>query len=349
MSCHGASNWALFRSCAKPILQFNQSSESQRVYIVPLLPICLLLSFFLHRISIESDLEAHTSFCLQYTTCTFDIPDFIASRYGYTLTPISFLLAWYVYTIFPSAYLSGVYLPTCISSCPIVTTCIYSVYAGQYYKMNTDTVNTVSTPRGDDSNKENDPRLVNILPPPRRRSRPQQQPLASVGYQLGPPIQLTRQDLEFTIYEDETAHEMSDDGVSLLERVTGCFKWTVACDPRDVLRWVRDKGYHQRWNMDQKRRFVRFLDWMAPLVMEGGDSKGDPLMMAMDKAITRMINERFEELGLQNLALERGGPTVLFTPLEEDRHVIYRRDFTEHEQQFIDVLWPEHWAPGQES
>jgi hypothetical protein len=144
------------------------------------------------------------------------------------------------------------------------------------------------------------------------------------------------------------AIEMNYDIVSLLERVTGCYLWTVEFDLRDVWLWVQDKRFHRRWDRTQKRHFVKFLGNMLPLVDEARDSEGDPVKMLIDRTNTWIIDRRFEELGLQNLVMEKNGPTVLFTPRGEDRHVIYRRDFTEEEQRLIDILWPEHWAPEQE-
>lgn len=274
--------------------------------------------------------------------------------------------------------------------------------------MNVNNFNTVSNPIGDGSNKENNPRLANALPRPGRRNRPQQQPLASVGYRLSPRIRLTEQHLDFPIHEDETAHDIpqprreyygSDlpaladvsnghkynyalhhtlyrkydqlidvamrigdditrdaliviktnyDTVSMLQRVTGLYEWVAGCNPLDVWLWVQDKGYHRRWNEGQKIRFKGFLEWMA-LVRQARDSNSYPLMIAMDKANSQIIQKKFEGLGLENLTMKKGGLTVLFTPCGEDGYVIYRRDFTEFEQRAIDLLWPEHWAPGQET
>lgn len=260
-------------------------------------------------------------------------------------------------------------------------------------------------PAGDGGNKENDPHLPAVPPRPSRRNRPQQ-PVASAGYRLGPRIKLTKEDLDFAIYEDGTAqdipeprreyygsnlpalpditngqmynyalthvlkrdynelmyvalrtgdkvamdvliaNEISYDSVPMLERVTGLYQWVAGCNPLDVWLWVQDKGYHRCWNNDQRRGFTRFLRWMVPLVREAGDSEGNAVMMAMDEVNTQIIMERFEELGLPNLTIEKANLSVFFTPCGEDRHIIYRCDFTVEEQRLIDLLWSEHWGLG---
>lgn len=274
--------------------------------------------------------------------------------------------------------------------------------------MDMDIADTVSSPAGDGSNKENDPRLVAVRPDPSRRNRPRQ-PIASVGYQLDPRIRRTKKDLDFTIYEDETAHEIpqprheyygsnlpalpeitngqkydyaiphilsraykglmnealeagADDlmallitkemdfnSVSLTERVTGFYQWDIGRNPLDVWLWVQDKGYHRRWNEDQRKSFREFLGWMVPLVQAAGDNHGEPILKAIDEANTQAIMERFEELGIWNLTIEKAGLSVFFTPFGEDRHLVYKRDFTARDQGVIDAQWPEHWGPRQGS
>ncbi|KAL7898899.1 hypothetical protein HDV63DRAFT_411383 [Trichoderma sp. SZMC 28014] len=154
---------------------------------------------------------------------------------------------------------------------------------------------------------------------------------------------------EFLIRKGLRDAQRDDDAVSLAQRATGCYEWVTACDPRDVWLWVQDKGYHRCWNGIQKRRFVKFLEWMAPIVREAGDY--GYLMIGGEEATARLIREKFETLGFQNLTvtLEKLGPKVLFTPCGEDRHVIHRRDFTSQDRRYIDVFWPEQWAPGEES
>ncbi|KAM0481912.1 hypothetical protein ACHAPX_003243 [Trichoderma viride] len=271
--------------------------------------------------------------------------------------------------------------------------------------MNANFANTVSTTGASGRNNGNGSRPVNALPRPGTRQR---QPVASATYQLGPRIRQTEKDLDFAIYEDETAHEIpqprreyygsnlpaladissgkkytyaqhhvshrdSDrlingaammgndiwrnvliaekrayDEVPLKQRATGCYEWVIACDPQDVWLWVQDKGYHRRWDKSQKRLFVEFLQWMAPTMREFRDSEDVRLMMERGRAKNQLIREKFERLGLQNLTVERDGPNVLFLPRGADKHVVYRRDFTKEEQRYIDVLWPEQWAPGNE-
>ncbi|PON26535.1 hypothetical protein TGAM01_v204545 [Trichoderma gamsii] len=271
--------------------------------------------------------------------------------------------------------------------------------------MNVNFANTVPTTRADGRNNGNSSRPVNALP---RSDNPQRQPVASAAYQLGPRIRQTKQDLDFAIYEDETAHEIPQprreyygsnlpaladissgeeysyaqhhvwyrscdrhiraaarrgndilknalialkrdyDAVPLVQRATGCYEWVIACDPQDVWLWVQDKGYHRRWNKIQKRLFVVLLEWMALIMREVQNSEDDHLMMATVRAKAQLIKQTFESLGLQNLTVEKDGLKVLFIPCGEDKHVIYRRDFTREEQRYIDVLWPEQWAPGNE-
>ncbi|KAL6898608.1 hypothetical protein GGI43DRAFT_384898 [Trichoderma evansii] len=129
-------------------------------------------------------------------------------------------------------------------------------------------------------------------------------------------------------------------------RITGLYHWVAGCDPLDVWLSVQDKGYHRRWNEDQRQGFKRFLKWMELLVKEAGDYKDCPAKMAIDERNTADIIARFGGLDLQNLTIEKAKLSVFFTPGGEDRHVIYRRDFIMEEESLIDILWPEYWGVG---
>ncbi|KAM0255331.1 hypothetical protein ACHAQJ_005848 [Trichoderma viride] len=66
--------------------------------------------------------------------------------------------------------------------------------------------NTISEFLGDED-KENDPQAEVVPPRPRRRNC-RQGSAASIGYKLGPRIKVAKKDLDFAIYNDETAHKV---------------------------------------------------------------------------------------------------------------------------------------------
>ncbi|RFU72353.1 hypothetical protein TARUN_9904 [Trichoderma arundinaceum] len=258
------------------------------------------------------------------------------------------------------------------------------------------------------ANKENWPNLM--LPPPRPARRiPRQERTASKMYRLGPRVKLTEKDLDFTIYRDETAHdippprrqyygsnmpalpevkngikfkyalehelrhkfrplmqdawarrdlEMMDklrdnyyEYVTVRERVTGSYGWSVACNPMDVCLWIEDKGYDRRWTRDQKVAFRVFLIWMGKVVHLAARHWSDPIALRIiEKHNIQEIPKEFETLGLPNLTISKDSVTfVTFTPSGEDKTVAYRAAFTEQEQELIDQRWPEYWAPGEEA
>ncbi|PTB37128.1 hypothetical protein M441DRAFT_149437 [Trichoderma asperellum CBS 433.97] len=221
-------------------------------------------------------------------------------------------------------------------------------------------------PAGDGGNKENDPHLPAVPPRPSRRNRPQQ-PVASAGYRLGPRIKLTKEDLDFAIYEDGTAQDIPEprreyygSNLPALPDITNGQMYNYALthvlkrDYNELMyvalrtgdKVAMDVLIANEISYDSRRGFTRFLRWMVPLVREAGDSEGNAVMMAMDEVNTQIIMERFEELGLPNLTIEKANLSVFFTPCGEDRHVIYRCDFTVEEQRLIDLLWSEHWGLG---
>ncbi|KAM0512903.1 hypothetical protein ACHAPE_008406 [Trichoderma viride] len=264
--------------------------------------------------------------------------------------------------------------------------------------MNANFANTISTTGASSRNNGNGSRPVNALPCPGTRQR---QPVASATYQLGPRIRQTEKDVDFAIYEDETAYEIPQprreyygSNLPALADISSGKKYTyaqhhvshrerdglinrAAMRGDDIGRNALIAGkraydevplnngpsgatrYHRRWDKTQKKLFVELLQWMAPimrdfrdsnicLVMEVRNSEDVRLMMESERAKNQLIKETFERLGLQNLTVERDGPNVLFIPCGADKHVVYRRDFTKEEQRYIDVLWPEQWAPGNE-
>jgi hypothetical protein len=277
------------------------------------------------------------------------------------------------------------------------------------FRGNTNPLNTnfISQFLRDDDDKENCPYAAVVPPRPRRRNR-RQGSAASIGYQLGPRIKLAEKDLDFAIYNDETAHKipppqreyfgsnlpalpeiqngvkfdyalhhvlrrnfeplmdqayakgdqgmmetlianyMNYDDVPMRERVTGLYQWSVGCDPLDVWLWVQHHGYHERWSEGKEADFKEFLEWMG-MTMEAVAGSRARNKMALDDNNTRAIMEKFEELGLPNLTVEKANLVhVYFIPSGVDKHVIYRRDFTEDEKEFLDLRWPEYWAPGEE-
>ncbi|KAL7944019.1 hypothetical protein V8C42DRAFT_346382 [Trichoderma barbatum] len=135
-----------------------------------------------------------------------------------------------------------------------------------------------------------------------------------------------------------------------LECLAGAYIWDVDCDPLDVWLWVQDKSYNRKWSLRQEQRLRDFLVWMRPLLESAAalvDSDPDEAMR-LDEWNENLIKLQFRSLNLPNMRVKKlGMAQVAFIPRGEDENILYRANFTQLEQAYIDAEWrgPGRWAP----